>query len=106
SWSKPTPECKRDVPPAGPHGACGEPPRIDNGMHNGTKDTVFIPGSIVVYKCRDGFTLAGAASIHCEVGPQHRGAWSKPHPECRGDSYVSCFFSVFKIPLFLLSLPM
>ncbi|NWH18091.1 C4BPA protein, partial [Grus americana] len=61
------------------------PPTIANGMHNGTKGANFVQGSVVVYKCKDGFTLAGAASIHCEVDHQHHGVWSKPIPECKAD---------------------
>ncbi|KAM6191889.1 complement component receptor 1-like protein [Sarcoramphus papa] len=85
-WSKPTPECKGDVPPVGqfPYVLCRKPPTIDNGMHNGTKGTDFVHGSVVVYKCKDGFTLAGAAFLQCIAGDQNQGVWSKPAPECRG----------------------
>uniref|UniRef100_A0A8D0KUX0 Sushi domain-containing protein n=1 Tax=Strix occidentalis caurina TaxID=311401 RepID=A0A8D0KUX0_STROC len=69
-WSGPAPECK-------------EPPTIDNGMHNGTKGRAFVHGSVVVYKCKDGFALAGVASIRCTVDHQDRGVWSKPTPECK-----------------------
>ncbi|KFQ11767.1 C4b-binding protein alpha chain, partial [Leptosomus discolor] len=84
-WSKPTPECKGDVPPAGqfPSVLCRKPPTIDNGMHNGTEGTAFVPGSVVVYKCHDGFTLAGEAFLQCVAEDQYKGVWSKPTPECR-----------------------
>ncbi|KFW81271.1 Complement receptor type 2, partial [Phalacrocorax carbo] len=62
---------------------CVEPPAIDNGMHNGTKGTSFVQGSAVVYQCKDGFTLAGAATLHCEADNLLRGVWSNPAPECR-----------------------
>ena len=104
-WSKPTPECKGDVPPVGqfPYVLCGKPPTIDNGMHNGTKGTDFVHGSTVAYKCNDGFTLAGAAFLQCLAGDQNQGVWSKPAPECRGDCLLClscCLLSVFKIPIF------
>uniref|UniRef100_A0A8C3KR49 Complement component 4 binding protein alpha n=1 Tax=Calidris pygmaea TaxID=425635 RepID=A0A8C3KR49_9CHAR len=86
-WSKPTPECKRDDGPV-EHVLCGKPPTIDNGVHNGTQGTTFLHGSVVVYKCRDGFTLARATSIHCMAGDQARGVWSTPTPECRA-SYLA-----------------
>ncbi|NXQ91952.1 CR1L protein, partial [Nyctibius grandis] len=79
-WDTPSPHCERQLPAV----LCEEPPTIDNGMHNGTKGTDFVQGSVVVYKCKDGFTLAGAASVHCEADHQHRGVWSKPTPECKG----------------------
>ncbi|NWX80536.1 C4BPA protein, partial [Alca torda] len=80
------------VPPAGrrPDGGCEDPPTIDNGMHNGTKGAGFVHGSVVAYKCKDGFTLAGAAFLQCTVGDQSRGVWSKPAPECRGELSCVC----------------
>ncbi|NWQ98470.1 C4BPA protein, partial [Burhinus bistriatus] len=79
-WDTAPPYCERQRP----DDLCEEPPTIDNGMHNGTKGTGFVHGSVVVYKCKDGFTLAGAAFLQCMAGDQHRGVWSKPAPECRG----------------------
>ncbi|NXT86198.1 CR1 protein, partial [Zapornia atra] len=79
-WSKPSPECRGELPAI----FCDEPPTISNGMHNGTKGTSFVPGSVIVYKCKEGFTLTGTASIHCKTDPNHHGVWSKPTPECRG----------------------
>ncbi|NXV39883.1 C4BPA protein, partial [Rissa tridactyla] len=98
-WDTAAPYCKKRLP----EGVCEEPPTIDNGMHNGTKGTGFVYGSVVAYKCKDGFTLAGAAFLQCTAGKQSQGVWSKPAPECRGDSLLSlscCFLSVFKIPIF------
>ncbi|NXF12211.1 C4BPA protein, partial [Smithornis capensis] len=97
-WSKPAPECKANAPPVG-HFPCGNPPTIANGMHNGTEGTGFAYGSVVVYKCKHGFTLAGAASLQCIAGDQSQGVWNKPAPECRGDCLLclTCILSVFKI---------
>ncbi|NXI53419.1 CR1 protein, partial [Chloroceryle aenea] len=79
-WDKAPPSCERQLPDV----LCKEPPAIDNGMHNGTKGTDFACGSVVVYKCQDGFTLAGEARLQCVAGDQYQGVWSKPAPECRG----------------------
>ncbi|NXX17184.1 C4BPA protein, partial [Podargus strigoides] len=86
-WDTASPHCDRQLP----DGLCEEPPTIDNGMHNGTKGTGFVQGSVVVYKCNDGFTLAGEAFIQCvaAAGHQYEGVWSKPTPECRGN-YLLC----------------
>ncbi|NXP54320.1 C4BPA protein, partial [Heliornis fulica] len=75
-----------DVHPTGrlPDIVCTRPPTIDNGLHNGTEGTNFAQGSVIVYKCKEGFTLAGTASIHCRADSEHHGVWSKPTPECRG----------------------
>ncbi|XP_069732235.1 C4b-binding protein alpha chain-like isoform X3 [Phaenicophaeus curvirostris] len=80
AWDTAFPYCERQLPDV----LCEEPPTIDNGMHNGTKGTKFVRDSVVVYKCKDGFTLAGAASLRCEVDHQYHGAWSNPPPECKG----------------------
>ncbi|KFR16503.1 Complement receptor type 1, partial [Opisthocomus hoazin] len=80
-WDTAAPSCERQLL----HGLCEEPPTIDNGMHNGTKGKDFAHGSVIVYKCKDGFTLAGTASVHCEVDNQNHGVWSKPTPECKSD---------------------
>ncbi|XP_064327841.1 complement receptor type 1-like [Phalacrocorax carbo] len=79
-WDTAPPYCERQLPSV----QCVEPPAIDNGMHNGTKGTSFVQGSAVVYQCKDGFTLAGAATLHCEADNLLRGVWSNPAPECRG----------------------
>ncbi|KFV99375.1 Complement receptor type 1, partial [Fulmarus glacialis] len=83
-WDTAPPYCERQLLDV----LCEEPPMIDNGMHNGTKGANFVQGSVVVYKCKDGFTLAGAASIHCKVDHQDHGVWSKPTPECKGGANV------------------
>ncbi|NXJ01136.1 C4BPA protein, partial [Psophia crepitans] len=89
-WDTASPHCENDIPPVGqlPDATCEEPPTIANGMHNGTKGVGFVQGSVVVYKCKDGFTLFGTASIHCKEDHQHHGVWSKPTPECRGGASV------------------
>ncbi|KFQ86465.1 C4b-binding protein alpha chain, partial [Phoenicopterus ruber ruber] len=79
-WDTASPHCERQLPDV----LCEEPPTIHNGMHNGTKGTGFVQGSVVVYKCNDGFALAGAAFLQCIPGDQSGGVWSKPAPECRG----------------------
>uniref|UniRef100_A0A8B9PPJ3 Sushi domain-containing protein n=1 Tax=Apteryx owenii TaxID=8824 RepID=A0A8B9PPJ3_APTOW len=79
-WDTAFPSCERQPPAV----FCGLPPAIDNGKHNGTTESNFAYGSVVVYKCNDGFTLTGEASIHCTVEDQSRGVWSKPTPECKG----------------------
>ncbi|NXK07756.1 CR1 protein, partial [Herpetotheres cachinnans] len=93
-WDTAPPRCEirstTQTPlPTSPNIVCEEPPTIANGMHNGTKGTSFVHGSVVVYKCKDGFTLAGPASVHCKADQQYRGVWSTPTPECRGD-YLLC----------------
>ncbi|NXY80876.1 C4BPA protein, partial [Alcedo cyanopectus] len=95
-WDKAPPSCERQLPEI----HCEEPPAIDNGMHNGTKGTNFLRGSTVIYKCKDGFTLAGEAHLQCVAGDKYQGVWSKPAPKCRGDYFwclSSCLFSLFKI---------
>ncbi|NXJ11502.1 CR1 protein, partial [Odontophorus gujanensis] len=79
-WDVALPSCERrrsDV-------LCGQPPSISNGAHNSTKGTAFPHGSVVVYSCNDGFTLAGSSTIQCLAKNQDRAVWSTPTPECRG----------------------
>ncbi|NXX86752.1 C4BPA protein, partial [Urocolius indicus] len=95
-WDTAPPHCEKQRSDV----LCAQPPSINNGTHNGTGGTAFVSGSVVVYKCEDGFTLATAASIRCEANDQHHGVWSKPTPECRGDRLLClscCLLSVFKI---------
>ncbi|NXJ67175.1 C4BPA protein, partial [Rostratula benghalensis] len=86
AWDTAPPYCEKRQHP---DGLCEDPPTIVNGVHNGTKGTTFVHGSIVVYKCRDGFTLTGDNLLQCMAGDQAQGVWNKPAPECRGDSSVS-----------------
>ncbi|NXO50225.1 CR1 protein, partial [Aramus guarauna] len=83
-WDTAPPHCERQLPDV----LCEEPPTIDNGMHNGTKGANFVQGSVVVYKCKDGFTLTGPTFLQCMAGDQYQGVWSKPTPECRGGANV------------------
>ncbi|NWU99165.1 C4BPA protein, partial [Upupa epops] len=77
---------------------CGDPPTIKNGMHNGTRDSAFAYGSVVVYQCKKGFTLTGAASLQCTAGDQYQGAWSAPAPQCKGGATM---IAVGILPLLL-----
>ncbi|NXQ94233.1 CR1 protein, partial [Sagittarius serpentarius] len=99
AWDTGFPYCENQRP----YVLCREPPTIDNGMHNGTKGTDFVHGSIVAYKCKDGFTLAGAAFLQCIAGDQYQGVWSKPAPECKRGANV-IIVGIF--PLFLAMLVM
>ncbi|XP_028940461.1 complement receptor type 1 [Antrostomus carolinensis] len=83
-WDTAPPYCKRQFPDV----LCGEPPTIDNGMHNGGKDTEFVHGSTVAYKCNDGFILVGEAFLQCIARDQYSGVWNKPPPECRGGANI------------------
>ncbi|NXW57531.1 C4BPA protein, partial [Eurystomus gularis] len=83
-WDKALPRCERQLSDV----LCEDPPTIDNGMHNGTKGMDFVYGSVVVYECKDGFTLAGAALLQCIAGDQYQGVWSKPAPECRDGASI------------------
>ncbi|XP_075578658.1 complement receptor type 2-like [Pelecanus crispus] len=47
-----------------------------------------LPTCDPIPKCKDGFSLAGAASIPCKVEHQFHGVWSKPTPECAGGANV------------------
>ncbi|NXP79862.1 C4BPA protein, partial [Ramphastos sulfuratus] len=96
-----------DAEPASCQGQhCEEPPSIANGLHNGTKATAFVHGSVVAYKCKEGFTLAGAAFLQCLAEDRSQGVWSKPAPECRGDSEASNLSLVGIFPLLLAMLIM
>ncbi|NWY52531.1 CR1 protein, partial [Chionis minor] len=99
AWNAAFPHCERQRSDE----FCKEPPAIENGMHNGTNSRSFVRGSVVAYKCKDGFTLTGQAFLRCVAGDHHQGVWSKPAPECRGDSLLRlscCLLSVFKITIF------
>ncbi|NXL87304.1 CR1 protein, partial [Alectura lathami] len=98
-WSVAPPSCERQLSSI----LCGEPPRIGNGTHNGTESLAFAHGSIVVYTCNKGFTLAGGSSIQCLAKDQNHGAWSTPTPECRGGANT---IVVGILPLILVLLAM
>ncbi|XP_039374292.1 complement receptor type 1-like isoform X7 [Mauremys reevesii] len=75
-WSGPAPECKA-IP-------CLPPPDITSGSHTGQSEQEFSFGSAVTYKCDQGFSLIGEASIHCTTKDNINGEWSGPAPECKG----------------------
>ncbi|XP_039374286.1 complement receptor type 1-like isoform X2 [Mauremys reevesii] len=75
-WSWPAPECKA-IP-------CLPPPDITSGSHTGQSEQEFSFGSAVTYKCDQGFSLIGEASIHCTTKDNINGEWSGPAPECKG----------------------
>ncbi|NXN98949.1 C4BPA protein, partial [Rhinopomastus cyanomelas] len=79
-WEPAPPRCERRLSDV----VCGDPPTIDKGMHNGTGGSAFAYGSVVVYQCEKGFTLAGSASLQCLAGDDFQGVWSRPAPQCRG----------------------
>ncbi|KAM6295150.1 complement component receptor 1-like protein [Aegotheles albertisi] len=83
SWDRAFPRCEKKQTVS----FCEDPPTISNGMHNGTKGETFVSGSVVVYKCKDGFTLTGDALLEC-VADEHQQGWSKPAPECRDGANI------------------
>ncbi|NWX15658.1 CR1 protein, partial [Aegotheles bennettii] len=98
SWDRAFPRCEKKQTVS----FCEDPPTISNGMHNGTKGETFVSGSVVVYKCKDGFTLTGDALLEC-VADEHQQGWSKPAPECKGDCLLDlscCFLSAFRLSIF------
>uniref|UniRef100_A0A674JSF6 Sushi domain-containing protein n=1 Tax=Terrapene triunguis TaxID=2587831 RepID=A0A674JSF6_9SAUR len=63
---------------------CRPPPDITHGSHTGQSEQQFLYGSAVTYKCDQGFSLIGEASIHCTTKDNVNGEWSGPAPECKG----------------------
>ncbi|KAH1172406.1 hypothetical protein KIL84_008024 [Mauremys mutica] len=78
-WSEPVPECKAIL--------CPPPYVITNGFHTGQSEQEFSFGSAVTYKCDQGFSVIGEASIHCTTKDNINGEWSEPVPECKA---ISC----------------
>ncbi|KAG6931519.1 complement component 4 binding protein alpha [Chelydra serpentina] len=74
-WDKELPVCQA-IP-------CLPPPDITNGSHSGQSDQEFSFGLAVTYKCDQGFSLIGEASIHCTTKDNLNGEWSGPAPECK-----------------------
>uniref|UniRef100_A0A674JSM6 Sushi domain-containing protein n=1 Tax=Terrapene triunguis TaxID=2587831 RepID=A0A674JSM6_9SAUR len=62
---------------------CRPPPDITNGSHTGQSEQQFLYGSAVTYKCDQGFSLIGEATIHCTMKNNVDGEWSGPAPECK-----------------------
>nr|XP_056700817.1 complement decay-accelerating factor [Euleptes europaea] len=75
-WNKETPDCQPIT--------CSSPPYITDGTHDGGASTENFPyNSTVTYKCKNGFSLIGEASIHCTTEDKVRGIWHGPAPECK-----------------------
>ncbi|XP_053882868.1 complement receptor type 2-like [Malaclemys terrapin pileata] len=74
-WDKELPLCEA-IP-------CRPPPGITHGSHTGQNVQEFSFGSAVTYKCDQGFSLIGEASIHCTTKDHVNGEWSGPAPECK-----------------------
>uniref|UniRef100_A0A8C3ICY2 Sushi domain-containing protein n=1 Tax=Chrysemys picta bellii TaxID=8478 RepID=A0A8C3ICY2_CHRPI len=74
-WDKEVPLCEA-IP-------CLPPPGITHGSHTGQTVQEFSFGSAVTYKCDQGFSLIGEASIHCTTKDNVNGQWSGPAPECK-----------------------
>ncbi|XP_053882867.1 complement component receptor 1-like protein [Malaclemys terrapin pileata] len=74
-WDKELPLCEA-IP-------CIPPPGITHGSHTGQSEQEFSFGSAVTYKCDQGFSLIGEASIHCTTKDNRNGDWSGPAPECK-----------------------
>uniref|UniRef100_A0A8B9T508 Sushi domain-containing protein n=1 Tax=Anas platyrhynchos TaxID=8839 RepID=A0A8B9T508_ANAPL len=70
TWEPPVPACER--------GKCPSPPGIANGQHSGQPSDTFLVGSVVQYRCKDGYSLVENASLSCTA----EGTWSRPLPRC------------------------
>uniref|UniRef100_A0A8C3F8W8 Sushi domain-containing protein n=1 Tax=Chrysemys picta bellii TaxID=8478 RepID=A0A8C3F8W8_CHRPI len=76
TWSEPTPQCE----------ACGRPPTLMNGLHNGGMKEYFPYESQVTYSCGDSLSLIGESSIYCTTDGVNM-MWSGPAPQCKGKSF-------------------
>ncbi|CAM4680957.1 unnamed protein product [Lepidochelys olivacea] len=74
AWTGDVPICER-IP-------CLPPPDIPNGRHTGVIMEDFSYGSVVTYKCDNGYPLTGEASIHCTTKDGLNGEWSARPPRC------------------------
>ncbi|XP_059731574.1 uncharacterized protein [Bos taurus] len=79
-WTEP-PQCKDS------QGKCGPPPPIDNGDITSLLQSVYLPGSIVEYRCQAYYELRGNRNVVCR-----NGEWSEP-PKCLGKP---CSYPVIK----------
>ncbi|XP_044871833.1 C4b-binding protein alpha chain-like [Mauremys mutica] len=75
NWDRRLPLCQA-IP-------CRPPPDITHGFHNALSGEKFSFGSKVTYKCDQGFSLIGVASIHCTTKDNITGEWSGSAPECK-----------------------
>ncbi|XP_032566250.1 complement receptor type 1-like [Chiroxiphia lanceolata] len=66
--------------------ACPPPPEIKNGQLLGGEGE-FTFGMAASYSCNNGFSLIGDGTIYCTIGPNYKGTWNGPAPECK---MVSC----------------
>ncbi|KAM9148148.1 membrane cofactor protein-like isoform 2-T2 [Pangshura tecta] len=89
-WDKEVPVCQA-IP-------CLPPPDITHGSHTGQSGEEFSFGSAVTYKCDQGFSLIGEASIHCTTKDNVNGEWSGPSPECEGACESPPRFSFAELP--------
>ncbi|XP_034622988.1 complement decay-accelerating factor-like [Trachemys scripta elegans] len=62
---------------------CLPPPDIPHGSRTVQSEQEFSFGLAVTYKCDQGFSLIGEASIHCTTKDHDNGEWSGPAPECK-----------------------
>ncbi|XP_048352493.1 complement receptor type 1-like isoform X4 [Sphaerodactylus townsendi] len=77
-WDKEPPDCQPIT--------CSSPPNITGGTHDGGGNNENFPyNSTVTYKCKNGFSLIGDASIHCTTEDNIKGIWRGAVPECQGD---------------------
>ncbi|KAJ6652257.1 hypothetical protein lerEdw1_012926 [Lerista edwardsae] len=73
-WDKELPNCEPIT--------CMSPPNVTSGTHNGTNGT-FAYRTTITYKCDDGFSLIGEATLSCITENHINGVWNGPGPECR-----------------------
>uniref|UniRef100_A0A8B9T5K1 Sushi domain-containing protein n=1 Tax=Anas platyrhynchos TaxID=8839 RepID=A0A8B9T5K1_ANAPL len=76
TWEPPVPACERGKCPGS--ALCPSPPGIANGQHSGQPSDTFLVGSVVQYRCKDGYSLVENASLSCTA----EGTWSRPLPRC------------------------
>lgn len=69
---------------------CPPPPGIANGKASGQPSATHLPGSAVLYTCRDGYSLVGNGSITCTAA----GTWSRPRPRCEGVLLLAPFHRI------------
>ncbi|XP_073669159.1 regulator of complement activation group 2 gene 1 [Paramisgurnus dabryanus] len=74
-WDGRAPECEAVI--------CLSPPIIENGRNDDQPDTQYEYGMVVSYRCNDGLTLIGSATLHCSQD----GTFSPEPPKCIS---VSC----------------
>lgn len=63
--------------------SCESPPRVPHGIIVGPQQTNFDVGSVVLYRCDEGFEMKESGEIHCEL----KNRWAGDLPRCER---VSC----------------